>query len=255
LSPAPDNSNSSREASPTAAPILCYVTDGKLAASGNDSTVDLALRRKIRDAIDAGVDWIQIREKDLPARELFTLVHEAVSASESQNGPQNASGLRSKSAETKIIVNDRLDIALAAGAAGVHLGGESAPLAEVVRWCRNGNAPREFMIGASCHSLADARETENAGANYIFFGPVFDTPSKRAFGQPVGIEQLALVCAALKIPMLAIGGVDTQNAHECVRAGAAGIAAIRMFQDAADVEKLRSTVKLLRDSTSNSARR
>jgi thiamine-phosphate pyrophosphorylase len=254
LSPAPDNSNSTLKALATPAPILCYVTDRNSLVSARGGT-GAGLLHKIRAAIEARVDWIQIREKDLAARELFTLVHQAVSAVESQHDAGSVVDIRHRLACTKIIVNDRLDVAVAGSAAGVHLGSESTPVREVVQWCRNGNAPREFLIGVSCHNMAEACEAENAGAGYVIFGPVFDTPSKRRFGEPVGIAQLAQVCAGVKIPVLAIGGVDTQNARGCLRAGAAGIAAIRMFQDAGDADKLRSTIELLRGGPASSVTR
>ena len=174
---------------------------------------------------------MQVREKDLPPQKLLALVREIVRATDT----------------AKLIVNDRRDVAVAAGAAGVHLGRESAPIREVVRWCRGGNAPKEFLIGASCHTLSEAREVEIAGASYLIFGPVFDTPSKRAFGEPVGIAELAQVCATVKIPVLAIGGIGLRNARECFQAGAAGIAAIRLFQDAENLNELKSIVASLRD--------
>jgi thiamine-phosphate pyrophosphorylase len=192
---------------------------------------------RIRMAIEAGVDWVQIREKDLPGRELADLVRGAVDAARERASPQ-------------IMVNDRLDVALAAGAAGVHLGRESVNPREVVHWCRSGNAPAEFRIGVSCHSLEDAREAESAGANYVFFGPVFETPAKRVFGAPQGAARLAEICQSLHIPVMAIGGVDETNALECLAAGAAGIAAIRMFQEARDVRVLRSAVQNIRRKTS-----
>jgi len=179
---------------------------------------------------------VQIREKDLPARNLLALAREAVAAGARQSG---ASG------EALVLVNDRLDVALAAGAAGVHLGGESLPVREVVRWCRRGNAPSNFRIGVSCHSLEETREAESAGADYVFFGPVYDTPSKRQFGAAQGIPRLAEVCRAVRIPVVAIGGVNEENAAECLRAGAAGIAAIRLFQEAKDAPGLKETVARL----------
>jgi thiamine-phosphate pyrophosphorylase len=182
----------------------------------------------LRGIIAAGVDWIQIREKDLPARELFGLTTECVALA---------------AAGTRILVNDRLDVALAAGAAGVHLGRESAPAREVKKWCRAGHAPPGFLVGVSCHSLNEALAAEADGADYIFFGPVFATPSKEAFGPPQDIARLAEVCRSVRIPALAIGGISPENAAECLRAGAAGIAAIRLFQQTTDlpavVERLR----------------
>ncbi len=201
-------------------PVVCYVTDRKALEAG--APIE-ALHASIRRAIAAGVDWVQIREKDLPARDLLALAKSAIDAA------GNGSG---RSSPARIIVNDRLDVALAAGAAGVHLGGESIAAADVVRWCRSGNAPAKFWIGVSCHSVEDVRKAEAAGASYAIFGPVFVTPSKRPFGLPQGIAKLTEACGAVRIPVIAIGGVDERNAPECLRAGAAGIAAIRLFQNA-----------------------
>jgi thiamine-phosphate pyrophosphorylase len=230
LLPAPDPPIAGLPTRRSGAPILCYVTDRKTLTTREDET-DWRLVGKIRGTIGAGVDWVQVREKDLPPQKLLALVREIVRATDT----------------AKLIVNDRLDVAVAAGAAGVHLGRESAPIREVVRWCRGGNAPKEFLIGASCHTLSEAREVEIAGASYLIFGPIFDTPSKRAFGEPVGIAELAQVCATVKIPVLAIGGIGLRNARECFQAGAAGIAAIRLFQDAENLNELKSIVASLRD--------
>jgi thiamine-phosphate pyrophosphorylase len=203
-------------------PVVCYVTDRKaLGAEGALRSV----AEKIRFAAAAGADWVQIREKDLPARELLQLARGAV-----------------RSGGARIVINDRLDVALAARAAGVHLGRASMPAAEVVHWCRAGNAPKDFLIGVSCHSLEEVREAETAGADYAFFGPVFDTPSKRAFGAPQGVARLGEVCRAVGIPVLAIGGVEEENAASCLRAGAAGVAAIRMFQESRDEKQLREWI-------------
>ncbi|HXZ10950.1 MAG TPA: thiamine phosphate synthase [Candidatus Sulfotelmatobacter sp.] len=201
------------------------MTDRKALGSGASLQNLLA---RIQSAAAAGVDWIQIREKDLPGRELLGLARGAV-----------------ETVAARIIVNDRLDVALAAGAAGVHLGHESVPAAEVVRWRRAGNAPAGFLVGVSCHSLKDAKEAEMAGADYVIFGPVFETPSKAAFGAPQGVAALAAVCAAIRLPVIAIGGIDEENAPECLRAGAAGIAAIRLLQEPADAAELRRIVERL----------
>ena len=167
-------------------------------------------------AAESGASWIQIRDKDLPARALLDLARFAVAET-------RADGAR-------VLVNDRLDVALAANAAGAHLGENSVPVEAVNEWRREAGRT-DFLVGVSCHSLASARAAERGGADYIFFGPVFATPSKASFGPPQGIERLREVCASLKIPVLAIGGIDWENARECMEAGAAGIAAIRLFQD------------------------
>jgi thiamine-phosphate pyrophosphorylase len=254
LLPAPDNSIPAGDTKHTSARLLCYVTDRNSLAAPVGAA-DLRVLERIRGAIEAGVDWVQIREKDLPTQKLLALVTRAVDAAHSRNGTTRVSDSGVQAVRAKVIVNDRLDVALAASAAGVHLGGESTPLREAVRWCRGGNAPNEFLIGASCHTLAESRGAEGTGASYLIFGPVFDTPSKRALGRPVGIAELSKVCAAVKIPVLAIGGIDLRNAGECFKAGAAGIAAIRMFQDPADASELRSRVKALRDDSTNSVTR
>jgi thiamine-phosphate pyrophosphorylase len=209
----------------TSKPIICYVTDRKALGSTESTS---GVLEKIRAAVAADVSWVQIREKDMPARDLLSLARQAIRAG-----------------RTQVFISDRLDVALTAGAAGVHLGHESAPAREVVRWCRNGNAPVDFRIGVSCHSLEEAREAESAGANYVFFGPVFETPSKQPFGPPQGIDRLVDICRAVRIPVMAIGGINEKNAVECIRAGAAGVAAIRLFQDAAGAGAVKDAVENL----------
>lgn len=196
-----------------------------------------ALLARIHEAIEAGVDWIQIREKDLSSRGLCELAGGAVSARrERHRGNEDFQ-------RTRILINDRLDVALAAGADGVHLGRESLPSSAINISREERVLPEDFLIGVSCHSIAEARTAESDGADYLFFGPIFDTPSKAVFGPPQGIERLHEVSSSVKIPVIAIGGITAENAAACVQAGAAGIAAIRMFQDAAD---LRGTVADLR---------
>ncbi|HKV28382.1 MAG TPA: thiamine phosphate synthase [Candidatus Acidoferrales bacterium] len=225
--------------------VLCYVTDRRLLRSGATSGVAPAhdLLAHIERAAAAGVDWIQIREKHLSARELLELTGNAIALIR-----------KARKIDARVMVNDRLDVAIAAGAAGVHLGGTSIPVAEVVRWRRAGNAPEDFLVGASCHDVQEAMAAERAGANYIFFGPVYETPSKKTFGAPQGIESLAQVCASVQIPVLAIGGIGQENAGDCLRAGAAGIAAIRLFQESLDAASLGDTVSRLHAIRPNASR-
>ncbi len=199
---------------PNEPPLLCYVTDRRALSQDAD------LHGRMSRAVQAGVDWIQIREKDLPAHQLLALARFAVSEA---------------GKDVRIIVNDRLDVALAAGAAGVHLGEQSLPVRTVNAARAGGVIPKGFLIGASCHSLDAGRAAERDGADYVFFGPVFATPSKAALGAPQGIKSLADVSGNLKIPVLAIGGVTEENAAGCFVAGAAGIAAIRLFQESQDL--------------------
>jgi len=209
---------------PANKPIVCYVTDRKsLTGDRNEAALTSAILQNIQAALAAGVDWIQVREKDLQGGQLLEIGRVAVGLA--------ATHRKKTERAPRIIINDRLDVALAAGAHGVHLGRESARAHEVVRWCRAGNAPNGFVIGVSCHSIEEAREAENAKADYTLFGPVFETPSKLPFGAPQGIQTLAEVCRAVAMPVVAIGGVSEENAAACIRAGATGIAAIRMFQE------------------------
>jgi len=227
--------------------VVCYVTD-RLSLGAVDPAPELL--EKIRLAVQAGADWVQIREKDLPGGALLDLTRDAIAVAnaEASGVPGKARNkvARAAASQARVYLNDRLDVALAAGAAGVHLGGESLPVGDVVRWCRSGNAPTGFQIGVSCHSLDDAREAERAGASYVFFGPVFDTPSKQAFGASQGVERLAEVCAAIQIPVIAIGGVTEETAAACLRAGASGIAAIRMFQEAQSAAALGESLAAVR---------
>ena len=188
------------------------------------------LAEKIEAAAVAGVDWIQLREKDLSGRETFDLARLALER------------IRVRGASTRIIVNDRLDVALAAGAGGVHLSesGFTVPDARRLRedfFSRHATAS-DFLIGVSCHSLGSALAAARGGADYIYFSPIFSTPSKEIYGPPQGVERLAQICRAVDVPVLAIGGVNLQNALECFAAGAAGIAAIRLFQDSSDLPSI-----------------
>jgi thiamine-phosphate pyrophosphorylase len=200
--------------------ILCYVTDRRsldIATGQNREAAVLA--QHIESVVRSGVDWVQIREKDLPARNLLELTRAAVRASHNV----------SASSETRILVNDRCDVAWASGAAGVHLGEESLPIRAMVEATRT-RGIADFLVGASCHSLDSALGAAEEGADYLFFGPIFPTPSKAGFGPPQGLPKLAEVCGAVAIPVIAIGGITLENARACRDAGAAGIAAIRLFQ-------------------------
>jgi len=215
-------------------PLLCYVTDRRLLSARDPSPATGLVLRKIAAAIRAGVDWIQIREKDICAKDCAALVRAAMQAGASD--------------DVRILVNDRLDVALAENAGGVHLGEQSIPVAEARKFLeqtRDAQLPASFLTGVSCHSLADVKAAARGGADYVFFGPVFATPSKSAFGAPQGVGKLAEVCNAAEIPVLAIGGITTDNAASCLSAGAAGIAAIRLFQDAVDMRSVAGRLRQL----------
>jgi thiamine-phosphate pyrophosphorylase len=217
--------------------VLCYVTDRHSLAAAESGETKETLLLKIEAAGAAGVDWIQIREKDLSGKECSLLTREALRRA--------ARTVPGKTVRTRILVNGRLDIALAERAGGVHLGEKSLPPAEAKRLVKNRGEQKDFLIGVSCHSLEAARSAASSGADYLFFGPVFATPSKSVFGEPQGLARLGEVCRAVSIPVLAIGGVTLANTSDCLAAGASGIAAIRIFQDARDVSSLVQSLRKL----------
>jgi thiamine-phosphate pyrophosphorylase len=219
--------------------ILCYVTDRASLPQPARSDSFAPLLSKIAAALTAGTDWIQIREKTLPASDLAQLLRAALASTLLPEAAVTSGARGARPHRTSILINDRLDVALAGNADGVHLGENSLPVADAKRLIHDFRTPSsEFMIGASCHSLASAQVAESAGADYIFFGPIFATPSKIAFGEPQGLPRLREVCRAVKMPVLAIGGITAQNSAQCFEAGASGIAAIRLFQESSRLEEL-----------------
>lgn len=167
----------------------------------------------IEAAVAAELPLVQIREKSLSARVLYELTTRAV--------------LLTRGSKTRVLVNDRFDIARAAGADGVQLTTRSLPTSVVRRLCGE-----DFLIGVSTHSVETALEARAEGADFVVFGPVFETESKRAFGPPQGLEKLREVATALEgFPVVAIGGMNLENVLECFRVGARGMAAIRLFNE------------------------
>jgi thiamine-phosphate pyrophosphorylase len=209
-------------------PILCYVTDRKQ-LSASISGQCAVLIEKIVQVAAAGADWIQIREKDLDAAQLTALACQTIAK---------------VSPACRMIINDRLDIACASGAAGVHLGEKSISIADARSFAHTRGISKSFLIGASVHSLQAAQAAEADGADYLIFGPLFATPSKLSFGAPQGLARLEEICRSTAIPVLAIGGITPENAPECYAHGVAGIAGIRIFQEATEPRDL---VKRLRN--------
>jgi thiamine-phosphate diphosphorylase len=158
---------------------------------------------------EAGVDMVQIREKSLPASDLVCVV--------------TACLLRCR--RIRLLVNGRVDVALACGAHGAHLPGDSPPAAA---W--RGIVPPGFLFGVSCHSTADAQAAQSGGADFAVAAPVFDPLSKAAYGRPLGIEELRRICQSVNLPVFALGGVTLRNAEECLAAGAAGVAGITLYR-------------------------
>ena len=183
----------------------CYITDRKALAPPR------TWKDAISRAIGHGANWIQIREKDLAARDLYELVQQAMALA----APTG----------TKVLVNSRFDVALAAGADGAHLPAGSPPPSA---W--RSLTPPGFLIGVSCHTLPDVLGAQREGADYAVFGPVFAPRSHASDLAPRGVEGLRRAARAVKIPVLALGGIDEHSADACIDAGAAGIAAISLFQ-------------------------
>lgn len=237
----------SRLSRPLRVPLLCYVTDRRSLVTtetfeGRSFDAHKILREKIATAVTAGVDWIQIREKELSAKECSLLTREAVRLAASP--PTGAAGKARVSSKnraaheqvsTRILVNDRLDVALISQAGGVQLGEKGVPPEDARRLVKSLHHEKDFLIGVSCHSLEAAKAAERGGADYLLFGPVFATPSKAVYGTPQGLERLAEVCRSVALPVLAIGGITLENGADCLSAGASGIAGIRLFQDAPDI--------------------
>ncbi|HEY6936536.1 MAG TPA: thiamine phosphate synthase [Terriglobales bacterium] len=222
--------------------VFYYITDRKQ-FPGSAAEQRARLLAKIAEASRAGVDLIQLREKDLPPRDLEALAQEAVRVVR-----ENAGGKG-----TRLLINSRADVAIAAGADGLHLRADDIAASEArVIFIKAG--VRQPVIGVSCHSVSEVRLAEAHGADFAVFGPVFEKSG--ASGQ--GLASLRAACSKVparaveaavpagEMPVLALGGVNRDNAAACLEAGAAGVAAIRLFQEsdiASILEDLKSRHK------------
>jgi len=206
--------------------ILCLVTDRvQLGASPDRSVEAGTLAGLAREAVDAGVDVIQIRERDLDAAALLDLAGAIVEIA--------------RGSGTDVVVNDRLDVAIASGANGVHLRADSVAPAAV-----GAIAPAGFLIGRSVHGASEAREHGSA-VDYLIAGTVFATPSKPAESRLLFRRGLEEIVGAVRVPVLAIGGVTMDRVSEVAAAGAAGVAGIRLFLNRAT--SMRTSVKAIRE--------
>ena len=223
--------------------LLYYITD-RHPFAGSESEKQAQLLARIAEAARLGVDFIQLRERDLAARELEQLAQKVLLTI----------GKRSTtSTSAKLLINSRLDVALAVGADGVHLRADDISASEArtvaAKASAKSIASAKFYISVSCHTPAEVRLAEAHGADLALFAPVFEKTGGQF--EPHGIRSLRAVCrdsraARPPIPILALGGVDIDNAASCLKAGAAGLAGIRIFQKgdlAGTVEKLRALEK------------
>lgn len=231
--------------------LLYYITDRK-AFTGDETTRRRSLLDKIAEAARAGVDYIQLREKDIAPRELEQLTGLAMNAVREAQAPTG-----NHRRATTVLINSRTDVALAAGADGVHLrsddvspremravwsSGVAAPFNKLRRGASRESVPREAVVAVSCHSPREAAKAATDGADFAVFGPVFEKkgmPGARA----AGIDRLKQACSA-GIPVLALGGLTLENAQACLNAGAAGIAGIRLFQEN-DIAEVASRLRAL----------
>jgi thiamine-phosphate pyrophosphorylase len=181
------------------------------------------LCNQICEAVEAGADLIQIRERDLRARDLCLAAESAA--------------IIARGSDTRVLVNDRADVAAAYGI-GVHLTTKSMRAATIRRAFGS-----DMLIGVSTHSLEEVEEAEAGGADFVVFGPVFETESKKRFGPPLGLRALAEATAKSNIPLLALGGITFGNFHQALDAGASGIAAISLFAETHDLARIVQTIK------------
>ena len=213
--------------------LLYYITDRSQFA-GDEAARRARLLATIAQAARCGVDYIQLREKDLSTRDLETLAREAV-----------ALRTENQKLKTVFLINSRTDIALACGAQGVHLRSNDISPSEVRKiWTQCGAGARaRVTVGVSCHTRAEVARAAQEGADFAVFGPVFEKKARRSARSPHRSRALQEACQE-KIPVLALGGITLENAEACIQAGAAGIAAIRLFQEN-EMEKVVAALRRL----------
>jgi thiamine-phosphate pyrophosphorylase len=225
--------------------LLYYITD-RTQFRGDERERRCALLAKVAEAASAGVEYIQLRERDLSARELVTLGRDALAAVRNQAPPrtENRELRTGPEQRTRILINSRTDVALAAGADGVHLRAEDITPDEVRQVLKaSAHGPLtagHFVVAASCHTSGDVKRAESEAADFAVFAAVFGK-SNAPGTQPAGLAALCEACRS-KIPVFALGGVTMGNAASCLDAGAAGIAGIRLFQE----NRIEDVVRALR---------
>ena len=202
--------------------LLLYITD-RVQFPGDESARQGALLAKIAEAARCGVDLIQLREKDLPVRELEILARAAVRV------VRENSALETEKRETRLLINSRTDVAITSGADGVHLRSNDISPSEVQKiWVRGGQRTRA-LVSVSCHFADEVVQAASEGADFAVFAPIFEKKDAPQ-ASPAGLKGLREACRQT-IPVLALGGITIENARACLDAGAAGIAGIRLFQE------------------------
>ena len=202
--------------------LLLYITD-RVQFPGDESARQGALLAKIAEATRCGVDLIQLREKDLPIRELEILACAAVRVVRENSPP------RTEKRETCLLINSRTDVAITCGADGVHLRSKDISPSDVQEIWFAGRQRTHALVSVSCHSAAEVAQAAADGSDFAVFAPIFEKKDAPQ-ASPAGIAGLREVCRQ-KIPVLALGGITIENARACLDAGAAGIAGIRLFQE------------------------
>lgn len=207
-------------------PILYLITRGATTAETHRASKEFQdILTLVRAAVAAGLNLVQLREKQLTARTLYELT-------------SCAAEITSGSA-TALLVNDRADIARAAGADGVHLAANSIDAALIRQ-----TFGKEFFVGVSTHSQAELQQARDAGADFAVFGPVFETSSKAQYGPPLGLHILqTAIRAVAPFPVVALGGVSLTNAIDCLRAGAAGVAGISLFGKPSSLKSVTDAIR------------
>ena len=207
-------------------PISYLITDGRTTSDTGPASAEFTrLFVLVGECVEARISLVQLREKQMRPRVLYQLARRAVELT--------------RGTATRLLINDRVDIALAAGVDGVHLTTRSLdPL--VVR----NIAPRGFLIGVSTHTLAEAHAASASDADFAVFGPVFDTPSKQSYGAPVGLEALREAARAVApFPLIALGGITRATIPQVMGAGARGVAAIRLFSDESQLDAIANELR------------
>jgi len=214
-------------------PASYLITSGATTRETTSDGEDFArLIELVRAAVAIRISLIQLREKMLRSRVLYELARRSAQIT--------------RGSATRLLVNDRADIARAAGADGVHLTARSLEACVVRRVFGE-----SFLIGVSTHSLHEARAARDGGADFAVFGPIYETPSKREFGAPIGLSVLSEAARELSpFPLFAIGGISRENVRDVLAAGARGVAAIRLFEDASNLSE---TVREIESAVSGSA--